>query len=101
MMLNSPRWNVSMQIPRGARLIGIPGSESPENPRGLMVEVYWDQDDTGTLCISGHSSEIPIPPSVSTRSASSATSQTTLFGRRAPVLGFVIDPSEIQTPTGQ
>ncbi|KAJ8620984.1 hypothetical protein MRB53_029513 [Persea americana] len=90
-----------VQIPRGARFIGIPGSESPENPRGLMVEVYWDQDDTGALCISGHSSEIPIPPSVSTRSASSATSQTTLFGRRAPVLGFVIDPSEIQTPTGQ
>ena len=40
----------------------IPGTESAENPGGLMVEVYWDQDDTGALCISGHSNEIPAQP---------------------------------------
>ncbi|KAJ0960094.1 hypothetical protein J5N97_000126 [Dioscorea zingiberensis] len=38
--------------------------ESTENPRGVMVEVYWVQDDSGSLCISGHSPETPIPPNV-------------------------------------
>lgn len=90
-----------MQVPRGARFIGIPGSECTENPRGLMIEVYWDQDDTGALCISGNSSEMPIPPSVLPRAASSASSRTTSFGRTLPVIGFVIDPSQIQTPNGQ
>nr|DAD31187.1 TPA_asm: hypothetical protein HUJ06_010038 [Nelumbo nucifera] len=54
----------SVQIPIGARFVGIPGTESPENPRGLMIEVYWSQDDTGALCISGHSPETPIPAHV-------------------------------------
>ena len=44
--------------------MGIPGTESKENPRGTMVEVFWDQDDYGTLCISGHSDETPIPPNI-------------------------------------
>lgn len=90
----------SIQIPRGARFIGIPGTESTGNPRGLMVEVYWDQDDTGALCISGHSAELRIPPNVQL-TATSASPHTTLFGRSAPVLGFVIDPPQIQTPNNQ
>ncbi|URD75035.1 ABC transporter [Musa troglodytarum] len=45
----------SIQIPIGARFVGIPGTESSEHPRGLMIEVYWGQDDTGTHCIAGHS----------------------------------------------
>ncbi|RRT83034.1 hypothetical protein B296_00003904, partial [Ensete ventricosum] len=53
-----------VQIPKGARFVGIPGTESSEHPRGLMVEVYWGQDDTGTLCISGHSPETDVPPIV-------------------------------------
>jgi hypothetical protein len=53
-----------VQIPVGARFVGIPGTESEENPRGIMVEVYWEQDDTGSLCISGHLAEIPVPPNV-------------------------------------
>ncbi|KAK6117971.1 hypothetical protein DH2020_048286 [Rehmannia glutinosa] len=49
---------VSVQVPIGARFVSIPGTESKANPRGVMVEVYWQQDDSGALCISGHSEEI-------------------------------------------
>ncbi|KAL5544416.1 hypothetical protein UlMin_008200 [Ulmus minor] len=52
---------VSVKISVGARFVRIPGTETEENPRGNMVEVYWEQDDWGALCISGHSAEIPIP----------------------------------------
>nr|GLL35566.1 ABC transporter A family member 9-like [Ipomoea trifida] len=51
----------SIQVHLGAKYVEIPGSVSPDNPRGLMVEVYWEQDDNGNLCISGHSNETPVP----------------------------------------
>lgn len=50
-----------VQIPVGVEKIGIPGSVTPENRCGLMVEVYWRQGSDGNLCITGHSAEIPIP----------------------------------------
>ncbi|EEF52143.1 abc transporter, putative [Ricinus communis] len=85
----------SVQIPVGARFVGIPGTESPENPRGIMVEVYWEQDDTGTLCISGHSAEMPIPPNVRPLISAPPTSNRNFLGRRrGPVNGIVIDPNQ-------
>lgn len=51
-----------LQIPIGAKFALIPGTESEQNPKGLMVEVYWEKDEHGTLCIAGHSSETPVPP---------------------------------------
>lgn len=84
-----------MQIPIGARFIGIPGTESTENPRGVMVEVYWEQDDSGTLCISGHSAEAPIPHHVQPVVSSTTTSNRIFFGREGPIYGSVIDPTEI------
>eukprot|EP00253_Pinus_taeda_P023624 PITA_23624 len=93
------RSGTSIQVPTGARFALIPGTESEENPGGLMVEVHWDQDDTGALCISGHSNEIPVPPHpVNTervtpfsgnRSSGSFTS-----GHVAPV-GLVIEEDRI------
>ncbi|TXG50280.1 hypothetical protein EZV62_022804 [Acer yangbiense] len=44
-------------IPLGARFVGIPGTETAENPRGIMVDVYWETDDSGDLHIAGHSPE--------------------------------------------
>ncbi|KAK6148542.1 hypothetical protein DH2020_019454 [Rehmannia glutinosa] len=41
-----------------ARFVSILRTESKANPRVIMVEVYWQQDDSGALCISGHSEEI-------------------------------------------
>ncbi|KAJ4824170.1 ATP-binding cassette sub- A member 2 [Turnera subulata] len=88
----------SVQIPVGARFVGIPGTESPENPRGIMVEVYWEQDDSGALCISGHSAEMPIPRSVQQMATSVPPSSRSLLGRsRGPVYGIVIDPNQIVT----
>lgn len=29
-----------------------------------MVEVYWQQDGSGSMCISGHSPEMRIPQNV-------------------------------------
>ncbi|CAL9062721.1 unnamed protein product [Musa banksii] len=82
----------SIQIPKGARFVGIPGTESSEHPRGLMVEVYWEQDDTGTLCISGHSSETDIPPNVQLTVNRAPSRRGSIRG--AP-LGFVIDSNLI------
>ncbi|XP_039005388.1 ABC transporter A family member 2-like isoform X2 [Hibiscus syriacus] len=87
----------SVQIPVGARFVGIPGTESAENPRGIMVEVYWEQDDSGTLCISGHSAEIPLPNNA--QPMVSPPNTWNCFSRRAPVRGVVIDPNDSVTPT--
>ncbi|KAJ6794728.1 putative ABC transporter A family member 2 [Iris pallida] len=76
----------SIQIPKGARFVGIPGTVSSEHPRGLMVEVFWEQDDTGSLCISGHSPETPIPPNVQLPSADTSRPRGT-----SATVGFVID----------
>ncbi|CAL5374702.1 unnamed protein product [Camellia sinensis] len=84
-----------LQIPVGARFIGIPGTESPENPKGLMVEVYWEQDDSGALCISGHSPETPTPPHVQIAASSTTSSHRSILGRAGPIQGIVIDPNQI------
>lgn len=86
-----------MQIPIGARFIGIPGTESAENPRGVMVEVYWEQDDSGSLCISGHSPETPIPQHVDIEPMAPSGTNRVFLGREGPVYGNVIHPMEIGT----
>ncbi|KAF6159975.1 hypothetical protein GIB67_033059 [Kingdonia uniflora] len=86
----------SLQIPKGARFVGIPGTESTENPRGVMVEVYWEQDENGALCISGHSPETPIPRSVLRTEFAAGTAPHR--SRSGPLNGFVIDPSEVEGP---
>lgn len=86
----------SVQIPVGARFVGIPGTESAENPTGCMVEVYWEQDDTGALCISGHSQKVPIPQSVEL-STTPTTRPHRNLGRSESVHGVVIDPSQVSS----
>ncbi|CAI9753878.1 unnamed protein product [Fraxinus pennsylvanica] len=86
---------VSVQVPIGARFVGVPGTESTENPRGIMVEVYWEQDDAGALCISGHSDEMPIPPHAQLRESSAPTSSINILGRQQQIHGIVIDPTHI------
>ncbi|RZC53150.1 hypothetical protein C5167_011994 [Papaver somniferum] len=49
-------------IPKGANYVGIPKTDSEENPRGVLVEVIWEQDENGFLKMSGHSKEYPVPP---------------------------------------
>ncbi|CAA3030737.1 ABC transporter A family member 2-like [Olea europaea subsp. europaea] len=95
MTLNSV---VSVQVPVGARFVGVPGSESIENPRGIMVEVYWEQDDAGALCVSGHSDEMPIPPHVQLRATSASTSGINILDRQQQIHGIVIDPAQITDP---
>lgn len=85
-----------MQIPIGARFVGIPGTESAENPTGFMVEVYWEQDDTGALCIAGHSQKVPIPNGVQLSSSPSVRHRRYL-GRSGTVHGVVIDPSQVSS----
>ncbi|CAL9247259.1 unnamed protein product [Arabidopsis halleri] len=85
----------SVEIPVGARFIGIPGTESAENPRGIMVEVYWQQDESGSLCISGHSTEMPVPENIPvTDPVAPRHGGVNLLGRRGrrQVQGIVIDP---------
>ncbi|TYJ98618.1 ABC transporter A family member 2 [Cucumis melo var. makuwa] len=90
----------TLEIPVGARFVGIPGTETAENPSGVMVEVYWEQDDSGTLCISGHSDEMPVPPNVhplpSLRTLSlRSASQRSRLGQRGPVYGIVYEPGQV------
>ncbi|XP_020596735.1 ABC transporter A family member 2-like [Phalaenopsis equestris] len=80
----------SIQIPKGSRFVGIPGTETADNPRGFMVEVYWEQDDSGNLCISGHSPEISIPPNIQIPENNSKRIRNS-----ASRTGFVIDPHQI------
>ncbi|TXG50443.1 hypothetical protein EZV62_022967 [Acer yangbiense] len=95
--LNLPS-GTSVQIPVGARFVGIPGTESAENPRGIMVEVYWEQDESGALCISGQSPEMPVPPNVQPMaSTTSSTSRRSFLGRTGPAHGIVLDLSQTNT----
>lgn len=86
-----------MQVPIGGRYIGIPGTESAENPRGVMVEVHWEQDDSGALCIAHHSPEMPIPSHVELTNSAPADSTTTtnFWSQRKQIHGIVIDPAQI------
>ncbi|KAK4842799.1 hypothetical protein QYF36_000224 [Acer negundo] len=83
----------SVEIPFGARFVGILGTETAENPRGIMVEVFWETHDSGALNIAGHSPETPIPPSVRMSDFSVSTSSS--LGRNAQVRGIVIEPSQL------
>ncbi|KAH1254766.1 ABC transporter A family member 2 [Glycine max] len=86
----------SVQIPIGARFVGIPGTESAENPTWFMVEVYWEQDDTGALCIASHSQKVPIPHGVQLSSSPSRRHRRYL-GQSGTVHGVVIDPSQVSS----
>jgi hypothetical protein len=48
-----------VQVPIGTQYIMVPNSISTATPNGLMVEIYWQQDDEGALRISGQSEPIP------------------------------------------
>ncbi|KAG5547029.1 hypothetical protein RHGRI_012903 [Rhododendron griersonianum] len=83
MMILALESGLALLISVGVEHVGIPDLESTQNVRGLMVEVYWEQDADGNLCISGHSVEIPIPDGVL------CTLPSTL-PREGPCLGIVI-----------
>ncbi|URD75953.1 ABC transporter [Musa troglodytarum] len=57
----SPRFTI--QVPKLARFVGIPGTESSEHPRGLMVEISWGEDDIGKPCIYAHKPVTGVPRS--------------------------------------
>lgn len=88
------RPGVSVKVPIGARFVGIPGTETSENPRGIMVEVFWEEDEKGSLCISGHSPEMAVPSNITMASSflSPGNSLGNGHNRRGSVHGFVIDP---------
>ncbi|KAL8140464.1 hypothetical protein V2J09_006485 [Rumex salicifolius] len=80
-----------IKIPIGARFVGIPGTESSENPRGIMVEVYWEPDDTGSLCISGHSPEFPVPQNARITTTAEPRRRSWLLGRTREAHGVIIE----------
>ncbi|CAH2043969.1 unnamed protein product [Thlaspi arvense] len=81
---------ISVEIPVGARFVGIPETENAENPSGVMVEVYWQQDGSGSMCISGHSSEMRVPQNVSVTRPPSPNALGHK-GLRQGIRGIVID----------
>lgn len=83
----------TIQVPVGARYVAIPGTETPQYPKGLMVEIHWEQDESGSLCISGHSPETPVPSNVSMPSSPPAA--TVKLNKKGPVQGIPIDPQYI------
>ncbi|OMO54833.1 ABC transporter-like protein [Corchorus capsularis] len=91
----------SLQIPVGSRFVKIPGTESMENPRGVMVEVYWEQDDSGMLCIAGHSSESPVPPNFQSMGSLANTNRNSLGRRGGPVFGILLNPDPTITTNHQ
>jgi hypothetical protein len=75
------------------QFVGIPGTESEEHPRGMMVEVFWETDDAGALCISGHSPETPVPANVELNRTPSLSRRASIS--RGTPIGLVIEPSQI------
>ncbi len=47
------------QVPVGTQYVRVPNSVSTNVPNGLMVEIYWQQDEFGAMRISGHSEPTP------------------------------------------
>ncbi|XP_024004349.1 ABC transporter A family member 11 isoform X3 [Eutrema salsugineum] len=82
---------ISLEIPVGARFVGIPDTENAENPSGIMVEVYWQQDGSGSMCISGHSSEIRVPQNVPMTRPPSPNALGRHKGLPQVIRGIVID----------
>lgn len=78
----------SLQVPFGAKYVGIPGTNSAENPRGLMVEVTWKQDENGELCVSSHSTEKAVPPGLRPVVSSTVASARSAKG---PAKGIVLE----------
>ncbi|KAL2613565.1 hypothetical protein R1flu_025257 [Riccia fluitans] len=60
-LTSGPAAGMTFNIPIGAPFVAVPGFESNEAPYGMMVEIFWQQDDAGSLCIAGHSELIPAP----------------------------------------
>ncbi|KAM6594094.1 hypothetical protein CsatA_001797 [Cannabis sativa] len=89
--LNLTTSETSVEIPVGARFVGIPGTESEENPNGIMVEVFWEQDDFGELCISGHSDETPMPHNIESLMPIIAE----CYPRKMSVSGVILDHNQI------
>ncbi|KAK8267962.1 hypothetical protein V6Z11_D11G035700 [Gossypium hirsutum] len=80
-----------VEIPAGARYIGIPGTESPHYPQGLVVEVYWQQDPlTGKLCMAGHSAKIAVPPNFQRLPSLTSTTPPNTLGKGGTVKGIVV-----------
>ncbi|CAN1753770.1 ABC transporter A family member 2 [Linum perenne] len=72
------------------------GRESPDNPRGIMFEVYWETDDTGSLCISGSVSRNACSSKHPTIDANNCTGEASLAGDdQRPVYGLVIDANQV------
>ena len=69
-----------------------------------MVEVYWQQDESGSLCILGHSPEMSVPENVPAADpvAPGHGGRVSLLGRRGrrqQVQGTVIDPEFVRFST--
>ncbi|KAI3987712.1 hypothetical protein MKX01_028446 [Papaver californicum] len=80
-----------LQIPKGANYVGIPNTESEENPRGVLVEVIWEQDENGFLKMSGHSKEYPVPPNAKIIPSTAKSSGVDL-----PEVGIIYDLTDTE-----
>ncbi|BBN17980.1 ABC-2 type transport system permease protein [Marchantia polymorpha subsp. ruderalis] len=79
-LTSGPAIGMCINVPVGAPFVAVPGTESSETPNGMMVEIYWQQDDTGSLCIAGHSDLMPSPAPSAARPARRSGSQRRSFG---------------------
>ncbi|KAH7550334.1 hypothetical protein JRO89_XS13G0173200 [Xanthoceras sorbifolium] len=80
---------ISLEIPLAAKYVGIPGTESAENPKGMMVEVLWAQDDSCSLCVAGHSLQMPVPANA--RAVPSRAPNKTVLGKPDSIPGIVYE----------
>ncbi|KAI3943513.1 hypothetical protein MKW92_035273 [Papaver armeniacum] len=78
-----------LRIPKGANYVGIPKTESEENPRGVLVEVIWEQDENGFLKMSGHSKEYPVPPNAKIIASNAKPSEVPKLDQ--PEVGVIYD----------
>eukprot|EP00249_Psilotum_nudum_P021774 c28239_g1_i1 orf=514-3321(-) len=49
-----------VQVPIGENFVIIPETETSNHLTGMMIKLQWQQDDMGTLCLTGQSEPMPI-----------------------------------------
>ncbi|XP_024541685.1 ABC transporter A family member 2 [Selaginella moellendorffii] len=50
-----------LMVPVGTRYFPVPGTVTEDHPLGMMVEIFWQQDENGSLCIRDFSELRPAP----------------------------------------
>lgn len=87
---------LQLNVPIGAELVTVPGTASAEFPQGMIVEVQWQQDDSGTLRVASHSDLKPASGATLSEGDALLSSSGRGSSRRrgGPLVGHVVEMAQ-------